>query len=72
MPQIFKALLTVTIWLMFIFAWATSLSAIIAGGFLGGEFGPEPPSMCFFAGLAVSVFFAFAGGFLILVRKKLE
>ncbi len=72
MPNIFKALVTVSAWLMFILAWATSLSTIIAGGFLGGEFGPEPPSMSFCAGLAISAFFAFAGGFLLLVRKKLE
>ena len=73
MPQIFKALVTVTIWLMFIFAWIFSVFAVIIGGFVSGEFfGAAPPSMNFFAALAVSVGFAFAGGFLVLVRKRLE
>ncbi len=73
MPQIFKALVTVTIWLMFILAWAFSVIAIIVGGFVEGELtGTAPPSMNFFAALAFSIPFAFAGGFLMLVRKKLE
>jgi hypothetical protein len=73
MPQIFKALLTVTIWLMFIFAWSFSVFGLIIGGFVGGELtGTAPPSMNFMVGLALSIGFAFAGGFLMLVRKKLE
>lgn len=73
MPQIFKALVTVSAWAMFICSWVTVLTTVIAGGIVGGEFtGAEPPSMQFFIGLAVSGFFAFAGGFLLIVRKKLE
>jgi len=67
MPPIFKALVTVTAWLMFIFAWGCLLSAFIAGGIVGGWAGYG-----FFVGFAISVFFAFGGGFLLLVRKKLE
>jgi hypothetical protein len=73
MPQIFKALLTVTIWLMFILAWAFPVVGLTVGGFVGGELtGTQTPSMNFFVGLALSIGFAFAGGFLMLVRKKLE
>jgi hypothetical protein len=73
MPQIFKALVTVTIWLMFIFTWVFSVFALIIGGFVSGELtGTAPPSMNFLVALALSIGFAFAGGFLILVRKKLE
>ncbi len=73
MPQIFKALVTVTIWLMFIAAWLAILMPLILGGIVGGGFfGTEPPPMNVFASLAVSIGFAFAGGFLVLVRKKLE
>jgi hypothetical protein len=73
MPQIFKALVTVSTWLMFIFAWVFSVFGLIIGGFVSGELtGTAPPSMNFFAALAVSIGFAFAGGFLVLVRKKLE
>jgi hypothetical protein len=73
MPQIFKALVTVSTWLMFIFAWAFLVIGLIIGGFVGGELtGTAPPSMNFMVGLALSIGFAFAGGFLMLVRKKLE
>jgi hypothetical protein len=73
MPQIFKPLVTVTIWLMFIFAWIFSVLGLIIGGFVSGELtGTQPPSMNFLVALALSIGFAFAGGFLMLVRKKLE
>jgi hypothetical protein len=73
MPQIFKGLVTVSTWLMFIFAWAFALVVLIVPGFVEGEItGTEPPSMQFFIGIALSIGFAFAGGFLMLVRKKLE
>ena len=73
MPQIFKGLVTVSAWLMFILAWGFSVVGFIVGGFVEGEItGAEPPSMNFLVGLALSIGFAFAGGFLLLVRKKLE
>ncbi len=73
MPQIFKGLVTVSIWLMFIGAWLDILMPLILGGIVGGGlFGAEPPPMNVFVALALSIGFAFAGGFLVLVRKKLE
>ena len=73
MPQIFKGLATVSIWLMFILAWGFSVVGFIVGGLVEGEItGTEPPSMNFLVALALSIGFAFAGGFLVLVRKKLE
>jgi ABC-type Fe3+ transport system permease subunit len=73
MPQIFKALVTVSIWLMFIFAWMFAVLTLIIPGFVEGDLTrAEPPSMQFLVALALSIGFAFAGGFLILVRKKLE
>jgi hypothetical protein len=73
MPQIFKGLVTVTIWLMFIFAWIMSVFIIIVPGLVEGEItGTGPPSMQFMVGIALSIGFAFAGGFLMLVRKRLE
>lgn len=73
MPQIFKALVTVTIWLMFITAWLAILMPFILGGIVGGGFfSGEPPPMNVFVAVALSIGFAFAGGFLVLVRKKLE
>jgi hypothetical protein len=73
MPKIFKPLVTVSAWLMFILAWVFSVFVIIVPGLVEGEItGTEPPSMNFLVGLALSIGFAFAGGFLLLVRKKLE
>ena len=73
MPQTLKSLITVSIWLMFIFAWIFTVFIVIVPGLVEGEItGTEPPSMQFFIGLALSIGFAFAGGFLMLVRKKLE
>ena len=73
MPQIFKPLVTVSAWLMFILAWGFSVVGFIVGGLVEGELtGSEPPSMNFLVALALSIGFAFAGGFLLLVRKKLE
>ena len=73
MPQKSKSLITVTIWLMFIFAWTFSVLGLIIGGFVSGELtGTQPPSMNFLVALALSIGFAFAGGFLMLVRKRLE
>ena len=73
MPQIFKPLVTVSIWLMFIFAWIFSVFVVIVPGLVEGEItGTAPPSMNFLVALALSIGFAFAGGFLMLVRKRLE
>ena len=73
MPQIFKGLVTVSIWLMFIFAWIFSVFTVIVPGVVFGEINStKPPSMNFLVGLALSIGFAFAGGFLMLVRKRLE
>lgn len=55
MPQIFKPLVTVSIWLMFIFAWIFSVLGLIIGGFVSGELtGTQPPSMNFLVALALS------------------
>lgn len=73
MPQIFKALVTVTIWGAFIAAWLGALLAFIVGGIIAGyAYGAAPPPMFYFASYAIAIGFAFAGGFLIIVRKKLE
>ena len=73
MPQIFKGLATVTVWGCFVGAWLSAALNFIIGGIIGGAaFTTEPVPLSFFAGFAVAVGFAFAGGFLMLVRKKLE
>ena len=73
MPQIFKAMTTVGVWGLYVGAWLSALLTFIVGGIIGGAaFSTSPVPMSYFAGYAVSIGFAFAAGFLILVRKKLE
>jgi len=72
MPQIFKALLTVSIWGLAIGAWWAAVMNVMRSIMTGYMFRAEPPPLSFFAGFAVCIGFAFAAGFLVLVRKKLE
>jgi uncharacterized membrane protein len=72
MPQKFKALATVTVWALFVSGWLAGLLTFIIGIMKGYVFGAEPAPMTYFASYAISIGFAFAGGFLMIVRKKLE
>jgi uncharacterized membrane protein YjjP (DUF1212 family) len=73
MPQKFKALVTVSVWALFVGAWLAGLLTFIVGGIIGGAaFSIKEVPMSYFAGYAVSIGFSFAAGFLVLVRKKLE
>lgn len=73
MPQVFKALATVTVWGLFFGGWLSSLLTFIIGGIgKGYAFGAQPVPWEYVAGYIVSIGFAFAGGFMMLVRKKLE
>jgi hypothetical protein len=73
MPQYFKAMATVAVWGLFIGAWLAAATNFIVGGIIEGyEFGDVTPPMSYFAGYAVCIGFAFAGGFMMLVRQKLE
>jgi len=73
MPQIFKALTTVGVWGLYVGAWLSALLTFIFGGIIGGAaFSTEPVPPSYYAGYAVAIGFAFAAGFMMIVRKKLE
>jgi hypothetical protein len=72
MPQIFKALATVTVWGVFVGAWLSAVITLIIGCVKGYIFGTAQPPMTYFASYVIAIGFAFAGGFLMIVRKKLE
>lgn len=73
MPQIFKALATVAVWGLYVGAWWAGALTFIVGGIIEGyAYGAETPPMSYYAGYAISVAFAFAGGFMMIVRQKLE
>ena len=68
-----KSLLTVTIWAAFIGAWVKLLTVFIFQGLMGGAtLSTEPVSMSYYVGNLTGVAMAVGGGFLILVRKKLD
>ena len=72
MPQKFKALATVSVWALFVGSWLAGLLTFMIGIMKGYVSGAEPAPMSYFASYATSIGFAFAGGFLMIVRKKLE
>lgn len=73
MPQIFKALATVSVWGLFVGAWLSAASTFILGGIIEGyAYGAATPSIYYFASWGICIGLAFAGGFMMLVRKKLE
>lgn len=73
MPQIFKALVTVSAWAVIIVAWLACLLNFIFGGIMAGyAFGAAPVPMYHWTGYAIAIGYGFLGGFLLLVRKKLE
>jgi len=58
---------------MVIASWLSGLLTFIVGGIVKGyAFGAETPPMAYYAAFAICIGFAVAGGFLIIVRKKLE
>ncbi len=73
MPPVFKALATVGVWGLYIGSWLSALLTFIFGGIIAGySFGASPVPISYYGGYATSVGFAFAAGFMMLVRKKLE
>ena len=55
MPPIFKALATITVWVLFILGWLTLLGTNIGAAVGGALFGPTPPPLCFFLGNGVGI-----------------
>ena len=73
MPQIFKALATVGVWGLYVAGWLAGVLNFIFGGIMKGyAFGTEPVPMVHSVTYLVSIGFAFAAGFMMIVRKKLE
>ena len=72
MPDIFKALASITAWTMFIVFWVMGLSTFVMGLISGALYGDQPAS------LVLPVFFAvaFANGVgavvVMILRKKME
>jgi len=72
MPSYFKALATITAWILFICGIVTGFSACIMGIVNGDLFGSEVPPMGYAAMFAVAGFYAIAAVVVMILRKKME
>jgi hypothetical protein len=73
MPQIFKGMATVAVWGLYVGAWLSAVLNFIFGGIVKGyAFGAATPPMSYYTAYAICIGFAIAGGFMMLVRQKLE
>ncbi len=72
MPDIFKALASVTAWAMFVIFWVLGLSAFVTGLITGRLYGPEPPPMVMPAAFAVALAFGLGAVVVMILRKKME
>ena len=73
MPNIFKAIATVTVWTLWICAWIAFLFPFILGGFAKGylwNFGDAPDG--YWISYAIAIGASVGAGFWMLVRRKLE
>ena len=68
MPPIFKALATITAWVLFILSWTTGLSTLMSGIISGRLYGPEPPPMVMLGFFALA--FAYAIGAVVVMKLR--
>jgi uncharacterized membrane protein len=72
MPDIFKALASITAWVLFILAWITGVSTFIMGLVNGNLYGDEEPSMVLPVFFAVALAEAVSAVVVMILRKKME
>jgi hypothetical protein len=64
---------TVAMWGLYVGAWISAALNFIFGGIVEGyAYSAGEAPMSYYVSYAVCIGFAFAGGFMMLVRKKLE
>ncbi len=72
MPSYFKALATITAWILFICGIVIGFSACIMGIVNGDLFGSEAVPLAYPASFAVAAFYAIAAVVVMILRKKME
>ncbi len=72
MPNIFKALASITAWTFFIVSWVAGLSTLIMGIVNGQLFGAEPPPMLIQLGFLVSLAWGLSAVVVMRLRQKME
>ena len=72
MPEKFKALASITAWVLFIVAWITAIMTILSTSIAGGMFGDAPPPMVVPVFYLVAVVEAVSAVVVMILRKKME
>ena len=72
MPQIFKALVSITAWAMWIISWLIGLSTFVMGLITGALYGSEPTPMIFPVFFALALAYAFLAVVVMRLRQKME
>ena len=72
MPQIFKALATTMVWVLWISGLVMGFSVFFHGVILGDLYGPEPAPMSYWAGFAVALAYGVGAVVVMKLRKTLE
>ncbi len=72
MPPVFKALATITVWILWISGLVMGFSVFIHGMILGDIYGTEVPPMSIWAGFAVALAFAVGAVYIMRLRQKME
>ena len=72
MPDIFKALASITAWVLWVSGMVMGFSIFIHGIMLGVLYGPEPPPMAMMVGFAVALAFGVGAVVVMRLRQKME
>ena len=72
MPPIFKALASISAWVLFICGMVMGFSTFAMGVISGDLYGTEALSMAYPATFAVAGFYALAAVVIMILRKKME
>ena len=71
-PDIFKALASITAWTLFIASWVTALTTMVSSIAGGCMFGTEPPPMVVPVFYLVALAEAVSAVVVMILRKKME
>ncbi len=72
MPDIFKALATIMVWILWICALVMGFGSLAMGIVRGALFGAQTPPMAYPAMFAVAGFYAILAAVIMILRKKME
>ena len=72
MPQYFKGMATVAVWGLYVGSWLSAALNFIFGGIIEGyAYGATEVPMSYYISYAVCIGFAFAAGFMMIVRNPM-